>query len=272
MKWGRMASEDLGNDLPSNLDVLVLSPHLDDAALSCGGALHRLATEEAKTVGVVNVFTADAPPDSALSTSARQQHATWRQAGRFKGKVMAHRREEEKAACQRLGVKVYFLGFLDALYRQDELERPLYEPVDQVMKHRHSHDEVLLDALQARFLQLPTTAMWWLPMGIGHHVDHLLVREAAERIPGIRRLYFEDFPYACKPWVRFKGLWRRGWRGGFSWRRRTHLLRPKDLDAKIAAIRCHQSQLGGVFEDQSDMERQVRRFTKKGERLWSLSP
>lgn len=261
-------SEDLA-DLPPQVDVLVLSPHLDDAALSCGGSMHRLAVQEGKTVCVVNVFTGDAPPDEALSAGGRELHALWRRAGRFEGAVMAHRRAEEHAACERLGVEVRCLGFLDALYRQDEKGSPLYEPVAQVMGRRHPDDDALLDTLQAKFRQLPRAATWWLPMAIGHHVDHVLVREAAERLPGLQRLYYEDYPYARSRWQRLKARWGRGLRRGFIRRRKTQSLGREDVQAKVEAIACYRSQLSAVFADRSDMERQVRRFSKDGERLWS---
>ncbi|KAB2956573.1 MAG: PIG-L family deacetylase, partial [Thermoanaerobaculia bacterium] len=55
-------------------DLLVLSPHLDDAVLSCGG---RIADEVARgrDVLVVTVFTADEPaePPSRLAADLRRR-------------------------------------------------------------------------------------------------------------------------------------------------------------------------------------------------------
>ena len=254
--------------MPTEVDVLVLSPHLDDAALSCGGALHRLATEQGKNVVVVNVFTADAPPEAELSTAARDLHAVWRRAGGFDGAVMAHRRGEEKAACRRLGVEVCFLDLLDALYRRNDAGRSLYEPVQRVMGARHPDDEALLDDLESRFRRPPQDALWLLPMGVGHHVDHLLVRQAAERLTGPRRFYYEDYPYARSFRQRFKARWRAGIREGLRWRDELRPLRDEDLQAKVDAIACHRSQLDGVFEDLEDMARQISRFSQGGERWW----
>jgi hypothetical protein len=53
---------------------IYLSPHYDDAALSCGGSIRRQAKQQ-EAVAVVAIF-ADAPavPNSSLSKSAREVH------------------------------------------------------------------------------------------------------------------------------------------------------------------------------------------------------
>lgn len=249
-----------------SFDVIVLSPHLDDAALSCGGILHRWSREGGRKILVVNVFAAAVPDDAELSDSLKRLHATWRQAGRFSGPVMAHRRREEEAACDRLGVDVHFLDYLDAAYRRNGQGRLLYDPVASVMGRRHAADAPLVDELTATFRKLPSATRWLVPMGIGHHVDHLLVRDAAE---GLRRRdlrYYEDYPYARSRWLGLKA--RMGHLG--RWRRDLRPLRPLDVEAKIEAIACHRSQLRGVVADDADLARQVRTFSRGGEKLWRL--
>lgn len=267
-------------------DVLVLSPHLDDAALSVGGYLHRLTQTEGKRVLVVNVFTAEAPDDATLSRSVKKLHNRWRRNGKFKGSIMAHRRREEDAACNILGVDVLYLDFLDALYRQDAKGRPLYDPVSHVLGWRHSEDTELLHRLVHACRSLPQADLRIVPLGVGHHVDHLLVRQAAEVTWG-DVVYYEDFPYAREGRQRLKAqLWRRleapeklrdiggigravemgiNW---LRWKRCQEGLGESDLAAKIASISCYKSQLSRVFKTPDNLEKAVHDFSDEGERLW----
>ncbi len=244
-------------------DVLVLSPHLDDAALSLGGYLNRL-TREGKRVLVVNVFAAEAPDDKDLHRSVRELHGKWRQAGGFEGSIMQHRRSEEEAACRRLGVEMIYLNFLDAAYRGYAEGEPLYIPLAKVFGKSHPDDNRLLMELTQAFRNLPEATTWILPMGMGRHVDHLLVREAAEAACAGELLYFEDFPYARDTFVRLKTRCRRL----FTWRQNYRELIEDDVQAKIDAIRCHPSQIADVFPNPQALSDEVRDFTKDGERIW----
>ena len=56
--------------------VIFISPHLDDAVLSCGGGIARL-TCSGERVTVVTIFTGDQSPGEPLSTLAVRSHASW---------------------------------------------------------------------------------------------------------------------------------------------------------------------------------------------------
>lgn len=244
-------------------DVLVLSPHLDDAALSVGGYLHRL-TREGERVLVVNVFAAEAPDDEVLDRSVRELHETWRQAGKFEGSIMLHRRSEEEAALGLLGVDLIYLRFLDAAYRGYAEGEPRYVPLTRVFGKPHPNDKTLLAELKQAFEMLPKANSWILPMGMGRHVDHLLVRDAAEAVCKAEILYFEDFPYSRDSSVRLKTiLWRL-----LIWRRDFKELLEDDVQAKVDAIRCYRSQLAAVFPSPQVLADDVRDFTGDKERLW----
>ena len=88
-------------DLPSTpgaIDLLVLSPHLDDAALSLGAHLYTLARRGVR-VSVLTLATAD--PADGLSPLAEDLHRRWG----LGADAMAVRRGEDLEACRVLGVE-----------------------------------------------------------------------------------------------------------------------------------------------------------------------
>lgn len=242
-------------------DSLYLSPHLDDAVLSCGGQLHRFA-RAGQRILVVTAMARDAPAE--LSPFAAALHETW---GLDDGDAMARRRSEDAAACAELAVDFLHWDFLDALYRRHpSTGAHLYPSLAALFAPADPADDERLAELAERLASLPEASRVCVPLGAGRHVDHLLVRRAAERAFGERRLeYYEDYPYARKRLVLWKAL---GW--PWRWRARVWSLNADALAAKCRAIACYESQLGTAFEDLDDMERHVRGFARRvgGERTW----
>ena len=92
--------------------LVVLSPHLDDAVLSCGAILARAAEQGVHTT-IATIF--NGSPDGPLSRSARHFHALCGHGD----DAMAHRETEDDLAVEHLGVKSIRLGVPEALYRRD---------------------------------------------------------------------------------------------------------------------------------------------------------
>jgi LmbE family N-acetylglucosaminyl deacetylase len=148
--------------------MLVISPHLDDAVLSCG---QLLASHPGSTV--ITVF-AGTPQDG-------QQATDWdgRCGFRNAAEAMQARRREDETALALLGARPHWLGFCDSQYgitpRLDDLS----------------------DALQAALLDLlPDVVLY--PLGL-FHSDHLLVHDAATAalaaLTGALAFAYEDVPY-----------------------------------------------------------------------------
>ncbi len=239
---------------------LYLSPHLDDAVLSCGGQIHR-ATRRGERVLVVTVMAGD-PPRAQLSDYAHRLHARWE----LEREATAARRTEDRAACALLGAEALHLDIPDCIYRSDPLtEAPLYTSDPDIFGPVHPADRALLAELIPRLATLPSAQEVLVPLTVGHHVDHVLVREAAEAVWGQRIWYYEDYPYAQEP-----GALEAALGDPKAWIPRTVPLREEDLQARIQAILAYRSQLSTFFTDRADLERQVRAYTARvgGERLW----
>src|SRR5215213_7233046 len=109
---GSMQLEDL-RQIHDGYDHIYLSPHLDDAALSCGGAIARHANAGARVL-VVTLCTAAPPPAGPFSEFAQDHHLMW---GLVPERAMAEREREDDLALERLNADTFRAGLLDAIYR-----------------------------------------------------------------------------------------------------------------------------------------------------------
>src|SRR4249919_2584335 len=107
-----MQIEDL-RQIYDGYDHIYLSPHLDDAALSCGGAIARHANAGARVL-VVTLCTAAPPPAGPFSRFAQDHYLMWGLAPEL---AMAEREREDDLALERLDADTYRAGLLDAIYR-----------------------------------------------------------------------------------------------------------------------------------------------------------
>lgn len=231
---------------------LVISPHLDDAALSCGGAIAGLASTGQRVV-VATVFTADAPARQPLSWLAQRNHRAWG----IDENPFAARCIEDMKAISTLGAEPQHLGLLDIIYRVGAGGAALYQKT-VVNVPVHDADMALhFPVLQTKFRSLADQfagrPLYVLsPLALGGHVDHLFVRRAAESVWGQEQiLYYEDFPYAgrsgvLQSWLETEGAEK-------SWHSAQVSLTEKQIANRVASVACYTSQLRGLFP--SEMER-----------------
>ncbi len=245
---------------PGTIDLLVLSPHLDDAALSLGGHLDVLARRGARVL-VLTLATAD--PVGELSPAAVDRHRRWG----LGADAMAVRRAEDLEACRILGVEAVHWPFTDALYRRQPRQgAALYPTLRSLFGPLHPADRDRAEELAEQLLQLPRAARVCAPLAIGRHVDHRLTRLAAELAWNPRSVeFYEDFPYARSLRARLRVP-----RWPWAWRAWTQPLEAETMAAKCRAILCYRSQLGTVFTDSGDAKSQVEAFARRrgGEKIW----
>ena len=179
--------------------VVFLSPHLDDVVASCGGTISHLACIGTE-VEVVTVF-AGSPTDE-LSEFAASLHATWR----LPYDAPAWRRDENRRALSDLGAGSICLSFQDAIYRRPGRGQScLYASKDQLFSGNWQNESGLLGALVDGLESVLAERNWsvlCVPAGVGGHVDHLLVRTAAQSACArmeSRIVFYEDLPYALDP-------------------------------------------------------------------------
>ena len=71
----------------THYDAIYLAPHLDDAALSCGGQIYQL-TAVGKQVLIVTIIAGDPPQNVVYSDFARELHERWELAEHAPGNTL----------------------------------------------------------------------------------------------------------------------------------------------------------------------------------------
>ena len=239
-------------------DAVCLSPHLDDAALSCGGQI-AARTRSGERVLVLTLFTADEPPPPHSELIDRL-HALFD----LEGGVVAHRRREDEEACRRLGAAVRHADLPEAGYRRDADGNYLYRALPDLFGAPASPDHAFVEALRDVVEPLPRGAEILVPLGVGGHVDHRLTRAAAE-LTDRDLVYYEEMPYVEKWLALRRTLGRRA-----DWEPTIVPLEDADVDAKVAACQAYTSQVRGLYDSAERMEAAIRRRARKlgGERVW----
>ncbi|MGD8804451.1 MAG: PIG-L family deacetylase [Chloroflexota bacterium] len=246
--------------MESRYETIYLSPHLDDAILSCGGQIYQL-TRAGKSALIVTIMAGDAPADG-LSEFALGLHQRWQLAG----DAAAQRRQEDRAACRVVGADYLHLNLLDCIYRRDPgTGAALYDSEEALFDELHPAERALARTLADTLGRLPDSNRVLAPLTVGGHIDHQLTRLAAEIWLGDNLTYYEEYPYALSPQAMPAEIVLEG-----RWRASTVPISDEALAARIEAIACYKSQLSTFFHDHEALIRSVSGYVHQvgGERLW----
>jgi LmbE family N-acetylglucosaminyl deacetylase len=234
--------------IEQGVPLVVLSPHLDDAALSCGALMIHASSRT--TVTVATLFTEGGSPPFTLS-ARRLLH----QMGAADAKTLYRkRRTEDRAALEPMGLTCRHAGLTEAQFRHRSVAGTRRRWAAMLPELAHIYPVYRVHVVSGRvapadagtlreareFIQRiagPPPALVLAPLGVGGHVDHVLARTAAER-SGTRIVYYSDFPYnqrhrADLAFVRRKGLVEARW--------------PRLTEAKAELIRAYRTQAGALF-------------------------
>ena len=176
-------------------NILVVSPHLDDAAISCADHIRRWRSQ-GHTVRVTTLFTdfGEAQPSDYMKRFLIDQG--------FKNNqdYSSARKTEDHAAMQRLDVEYLHGGLRDAGFR--ELNGTLLYPDYKALTRSKIEGNALaiLDKIKFVLSVSPSPDLVVAPLGIGNHIDHLIAREASRSSSSHSALgFYFDFPYARNP-------------------------------------------------------------------------
>jgi LmbE family N-acetylglucosaminyl deacetylase len=264
---------------------IYLSPHFDDAALSCGG----LIWEQARAGLPVSIWTICAgeplenwrSPFKVRTPFITAIHARW---GVDVGAV-AHRREEDLNSCRILGASYRHFPILDCIYRGSD--EPIYASEEALFGGLHPSEKSLIDRLSGAFAEaLADSAVvrsppaldqsaehsgraalpgvvFVCPLTLGRHVDHQLTRAAAERLAR-PLLYYADYPYVLKEAGELDRLRQSGWVS-------VHFpISDEGLSAWEAAVAAHASQISTFWAGMDEMREGLCAYSQDqaGLRLW----
>ena len=197
--------EGVARVLRDGAPAVFLSPHLDDAVLSCAALMRVMATRA--PVSVVTAFSEAAPPPHTRAAP----HVPPPVRSNRSGELFAERQREDVEVLDDLGIRHVHLGHADALFRRRRDPSGLLRRAGRVLPeidHRYPTfrfdidlgrvsrgDRHLLDEITTQVEGLSAGATVFAPVGVGRHVDHLLARTVGERLGAT---LYADFPYTVR--------------------------------------------------------------------------
>ncbi len=173
--------------------ALLLSPHLDDVAFSCGGLAAGLAQSGWRVV-IATAFTRSVHPATGFALACQRDKQLPDDVD-----YLALRRDEDRAACAALGAEQRLLDLPEAPNRGYASAAALFAPPQ-------AEDDIVPElARRLAPLMLETApALLLAPQGCGNHVDHLRLIEAvlalrSSGVPDAARLgFYRDTPYVIR--------------------------------------------------------------------------
>jgi LmbE family N-acetylglucosaminyl deacetylase len=168
--------------------IIYLSPHLDDAVLSAGGLIR--AQSDAGIPVEIWTIMSGIPVSGEPSEFAQMMHRIW---GFSSGQdcVQSRRLEDQRAAAE-VGASPLHFDFLDCIYRRGNTGQALYS---DAAVPPHPEDAGLPSQIARAILgKLNPDDKVICQLAVGKHVDHVIVRDAAEML-GRSIVYDADMPY-----------------------------------------------------------------------------
>lgn len=227
--------------------VVVLSPHYDDAILSCGGMLAHLSRRDLRC-SVITVF--GGPPTGSQVTPLMRNYVA-EDLRCPKSKVDMHackrlvecRKYENVRACNSLHVGFSDMPFTDAIYRHN-MGTPLYKTEKHLFSAIHPFDASLSKRIAGVLKRkVSRSDIVLAPLSAGEHVDHKIVKDVGDILlaRNYNVLFYADFPYNANiPPPPKSG--------------NAVVDISEHIDSKIQAIAHYDSQIEGIFRSNTDMK------------------
>ena len=236
---------------------IYISPHLDDAVLSAGGLIH----DQIQAGMQVEIWTilCGFPPQGELSPFAQVLHYQWGIPS--VDELIRSRRAEDERACEIVGAKPIYFDHLDCIYRRGKNNDWLYSYIF-VPPHEDEADlpARIAESISAR---LEPTDQLVCQLGLGSHVDHILVRRAVELLQR-PLLYYTDIPYLFKTPEELAP-------NTAGMKANAYTVSEAGLRSWQEAIAAYESQISSLFESPDHMRSQIRQYWSEnnGIPLWS---
>lgn len=172
-----------------------ISPHLDDAVLSCGELLKQLILER-ENVSVITIFTGY-PAANELSSAAKKYHSNCL----LGDDAMDVRKVEDQKAMKFLGCNYKHLNYYECLYRKTSAGAYIYPNLDDIYHLDFDNEKTIFRAICTEMKKIcKNISNVYVPYGLGNHADHLLMRRVFDSIKKYingKVYYYEEIPYLC---------------------------------------------------------------------------
>lgn len=170
-----------------------LSPHLDDAILSCGMILSRLSDFK-KDITIISIFTQSGSKPYSLQANSFMNKSGYVDAQH----LFKERKKEDELAVGFYGGKYLHLDYIDAAWRQNKAGEHVYKSEkSQFSGVISDNDKFIVRNLFKKIsieLRGINDLLIFAPLGIGGHVDHVIAREVAKKLRQ-QIIFWQDYPY-----------------------------------------------------------------------------
>ena len=238
---------------------IYLSPHFDDAVLSCGGLIFDQA-RAGIPVEIWTIFAGD-PPPGPLSEFATVNHKLW---GTTTGEeTITMRKAEDEQATGIVGADLVQFDIPDCIYRRSPAGDYLY--TETVITSPHPADRRLPRRIAAALKsELRKDDTLICPLSLGGHVDHVLARQAAESLHK-PLLYYADIPYLLNNPQTLGPAIARLESDLFN-------ISSQALDAWLEGVAAYKSQVDSLFKGEGTLYDAIRAYLAReaGIRLWHV--
>lgn len=236
------------------MHCIYLSPHLDDAILSCGGMIWE-QTQREDHVEIWTVCAGDPPKGYPLADVARNLHTRWGTGN----EAVKIRRGEDAEACRRVGASCRHLDTPDAIYRWNtEKGIPLVQVEDDIFQRLPAWETRRVRSLAQEIKDLlPPGSNLIVPLAMGGHVDHQLTRAVAEAMD-CPIWFFADYPYIVDFKLDVKDFL------PLSAQKMDQPVSSEGLNAWIHAIAAYQSQLSTFWKTDHEMVDALAAYLNQG--------
>ncbi len=173
--------------------ILILSPHLDDSVLSCADHISDWIHLGYNTT-IINVFSSY--KTGILSPDAEQCLTEFSLKTVHQYETM--RKTEDNLALRALGIREkQNLDLVDGGFRAIGT-KPVYSTFSALFQGKILEPDIIVSTsrILSRYQKFDQI---FVPMGLGNHVDHVILRKSAERTyPRDRLGYYADAPYLLR--------------------------------------------------------------------------
>ena len=177
-------------------NILIFSPHFDDAIFSCGGSIVNWLSQ-GKNIFICTIFSGIPDYNNISNFASRLTTSGW----------VEKRADENRVALEELMIKHVSLDFLEALFRKladGSFECNSWEDIFSVRPNYLEYEISLMKALCKKVLGRFDLKEFdiFLPLAIGGHIDHRLIFGLSkffinQNIKKNNVFYYEDLPYAA---------------------------------------------------------------------------
>lgn len=236
---------------------IYVSPHLDDAVLSAGG----LIFDQTRAGVPVEVWTicCGFPSTTDVSPFAQMLHFQWGFSS--SEETVRLRRAEDERAVSAVGATAVHFDFLDCIYRSGSDREWLY-PLGVFVPPHPADVDLPARITSAIASRLQPDDVVVCQLGIGSHVDHVVVRKAVEGL-GLSLYYIADIPYLLNHPEELEPSAR-------GMQARATRVSEAGVSAWQEGVAAYVSQLSTLFEPADQLSNALSAYAVEGIRLWKF--